>query len=198
MATPRKRTGCLGQFILLAVFLAALAVGVAAITHPWIFTVGGHFRLLPQWTGAGQIEGPGGTYRIFVSFYPSRGGSRILPSTSVRGGGFICTPSGRNYQVKLTGGAPLTVWSDMNNKPFTLSTYTRGAFSSQHGPPELRLKGRWNGPNLILNDEGTLARAFAPDGSLIAHPGTPGPGKEITFAETDWWFGDPCPARPHG
>jgi hypothetical protein len=106
MATLRKRAGCLGQLILVAVFLAALAMGVAAITNPWIFTVGGHFRLLPEWTGAGQIEGPGGTYRIFVSFYPSRGGSRILPSTSVRGGGFICTPSGRNYQVKLTGGAP--------------------------------------------------------------------------------------------
>jgi hypothetical protein len=173
-------------------------LGVAAVTNPWIFTVGGHFRLLPEWTGSGQIEGPGGTYRIFVSFYPSRGGSRILPSTSVRGGGYICTPSGRSYQVKLSGGAPLTVWSDMNNKPFTLSTYTRGAFSSQHNPPEVRLKGRWNGPNLVLNDGGTLARAFAPDGSLIPHPGPPGPGKEITFAATDWWFGDPCPARPRG
>jgi len=85
-------------------------MGVAAVTNPWIFTVGGHFRLLPEWTGSGVVEGPGGTYRIFVSFIPSRGGSRIL---------------------------------------------------------------------------------------LIAHPGTAaGPGKEITFAETDWWFGDPCPARP--
>jgi hypothetical protein len=55
-----------------------------------------------------------------------------------------CTPSGRNYSVRLTGGAPARVWSDMDNKPFTLSTYTRGAFSSQHTPPELRLKGRWS------------------------------------------------------
>ena len=29
----------------------------------------------------------------------------------------------------------------MNNKPFALSTYTRGAFLSQHGPPDLRLTG---------------------------------------------------------
>ena len=39
MATPRKRTGCLGQLVLLAVFVVALAMGVAAITNPWIFTV---------------------------------------------------------------------------------------------------------------------------------------------------------------
>ena len=199
MATPRKRTGCLGQLVLLAVFLVALGMGVAAITNPWIFTVGGHFRLLPEWTGSGVVEGPGGTYRIFVSFIPSRGGSRILPSTSVSGSGVICTPAGRSYKVRISGGAPLSVWSDMNNKPFTLNTYTRGAFSTQHDPPKLRLTGRWNGPRLILNDEGTLARAFAPDGTLIAHPGTAaGPGKEITFAETDWWLGDPCPGRPGG
>ena len=71
--------------------------------------------------------------------------------------------------------------------------HTRGAFSSQHGPPELRLKGRWNGPNLTLNEEGTPARAFAPDGSLLAHPGTPGPGKEIAFAENRWVV-----RHPHG
>ena len=196
-ATARKRTGCLGQLILLAVFVVAVAMGVAAITNPWIFTVGGHFRLLPEWTGSGLIAGPGGNYRIFVSFYPSRGGSRILPSTSVRGSGMICTPAGRNYSVRISGGAPLRVWSDMNNQAFTLNTYTRGVFSTQHDGPKLRLTGRWNGANLILNDGGSLAGAFAPDGGLIAHPVTPaGAGKAITFAETDWWFGDPCP--PHG
>jgi hypothetical protein len=192
---PRRRMGCLGQLILLAVFAVVLAMGVVGVTNPWIFTVGGHFRIWPEWTGSGQMQGPGGTYRMFVSFHPARGGSRILPSTSVRGSGWICTPSGRTYQVRLGGGAPLAVWRDMNNQPFTLYTYSRGTFSTQHEPPEVRLKGRWNGPNLILNDEGTLTRAFAPDGTLISHPGKPGAGKEITFAETGWWFGDPC---PHG
>jgi hypothetical protein len=106
----------------------------------------------------------------------------------------ICTPFGRNYSVRISGGAPLRVWSDMNNEPFHLDTYTRGIFSTQHDAPRLRLTGRWNGPNLILNDGGSLAGAFAPDGTLIAHPVTrAGAGKEITFAETDWWFADPCP-----
>jgi hypothetical protein len=54
------------------------------------FTVGGHFRVLPFWQGVGDIQGPGGTYRIFVSLQPSNASSYVLPSTSVSGTGWAC------------------------------------------------------------------------------------------------------------
>ena len=174
-------------------------MGVAAITNPWIFTVGDTSSPTARVDWGVRIS------KDLAVLTGSSSRSSSLPRSVFSHPAFNLSARWRVYLHALRPELfcatfmvrSLNVWSDMNNKPFALSTYTRGAFSSQHGPPELHLKGRWNGPNLILNDGGTLARAFVPDGSLIAHPGTPGPGKEITFAETDWLFGDPCPAHPH-
>jgi hypothetical protein len=190
--TPRRRLGCLSQLILLGLLLGVVYFGVMAVTNPWIFTVGDRVRLLPSWEGVGDIQGPGGKYRIFVSFQPARGGSRVLPSTSVRGIGWICAPSGRSYQIQVGGGAHEVVWRDMNNRAFGLYTWQRQFWSSTHRPPKLDFTGRWAGPNLVLDDKGTVERAFRPDGSLNPKPGAPGPKQPITFVETHWWFGSPC------
>jgi hypothetical protein len=198
MATPnttpqRRRVGCLGQLILLAVLMVAVGIGVLGITNPWIFTVGGRVRLLPFWEGVGEIQGPGGTYRIFVFFRPKNTRSRVLPSTSVTGSGWVCTPSGRNYEVLVGGGAHEVVWRDMDNKPFVLYAYRRHPGSTGHVAPKLDFTGRWAGPNLIMQDKGTIASAFLEDGSLNPRPGGPGPTRDVTFVETRWWL-SPCGA----
>ena len=167
-------------------------VAVVAITNPWIFTVGGRFRALPFWQGVGDIQGPGGKYRIFVSIQPSYASSHLLPSTSVRGSGWICGPSGRSYQIRVGGGAHEVVWRDMNNKSFTLDTWRKETWSAKHLPPKLSLVGHWMGPSLIMDDTGTIASAFLQDGSLNPRPGPPGLKRAITFVETPWWFGRPC------
>ena len=84
------------------------------------------------------------------------------------------------------------IWRDMNDKPFTLYTWQRGVLSTQHLPPKLNFTGRWSGPDLVMEDKGTLASAFLPDGSLNPHPGTRGPSRAVTFVETNWWLGRPC------
>jgi hypothetical protein len=192
MPAQRRRLGCLSQLVLLGLLLSVVYIGVIAVTNPWIFTVGGRVRLLPSWEGVGDIQGPGGQYRIFVSFQPARGGSRILPSTSVGGTGWICAPSGHSYSIRIGGGAHEVVWRDMNNKDFRLYTWQRTAWSTAHQPPKLEFTGRWVGPSLVMDDKGSTARAFQADGSLNPRPGAPGPRQPITFVETQWWFGSPC------
>jgi hypothetical protein len=108
----RRRIGCLGQFILLGLLLGVGFIAVVAVTNPWIYTVGGHLRLLPFW----QL------------------------------------------------------------------------------PPKLNLVGRWVGPNLVMDDKGTIASAFLADGALNPRAGAPGPNRAVTFVESQWWYGHPCPA----
>jgi len=198
MPPQRRRMGCLGQFILLGLLLGLGFIAVVAVTNPWIFTLGGHLRMLPFWQGVGDIQGPGGTYRIFVSLQPSSASSHVLPSTSVSGTGWVCAPSGHSYQVRVGGGTHEVVWRNMNNKAFTLYTWQRGTWSTQHLPPKLNLVGRWVGPNLVMDDGGTTESAFLADGSLNPRPGAPGPKRSVTFVETQWWFGRPCPAYAAG
>lgn len=191
-APRRRRIGCLGQLIVLGLLAGVGFIALMAVTHPWIFTVGGRLRVLPFWEGAGDIQGPGGRYRIFVSFQPTNSGSRVLPSTSVRGTGWVCAPSGHSYPVRVGGEAHEVVWRNMDNKAFTLYTWQRKAWSSVHLPPKLDFAGHWAGPNLVMEDKGTLASAFLADGSLNPRPGAPGAARAITFVETTWWFGRPC------
>jgi hypothetical protein len=181
------------QLLLLVVLCGFVVMAVMGITNPWIFNVGGHIRFLPFWEGIADFEGPGGTYRIFVYFQPSNASSHVLPSTSISGSGWVCAPHGHAYAVKIGGGAHEVVWRDMNDKAFTLYLYKRSLGSSQHLPPKLQFNGRWVGPNLVMEDKGTVGASFLADGSLNPRPGAPGPAQRITFTETRRWFGPTCP-----
>ena len=197
MSPGRTRIGCLGQLILLGLLVGVGVIALMAVTNPWIFTVGGRFRLLPFWEGVGDIQGPGGTYRIFVFFHPDNARSRVLPLTSVSGSGWVCAPSGHSYPVLVGGGTHEVVWRDMDGKPFTLYMYQRHPGSTVHVPPKLDFAGRWVNANLVMDDKGTTMSAFLPDGSLNDRPGAPGPTRAVTFVETRWWF-QPCRSRTSG
>jgi hypothetical protein len=64
-------------------------IALDLVFAPWIYSVGGRTRLLPVWAGVGVAQTPLGAYTIHVWFSPSPSGSRILPSTSVRGSASI-------------------------------------------------------------------------------------------------------------
>jgi hypothetical protein len=34
--------------------------------------------------------------------------------------------------------------------------------------PSIELRGRWQNPNLVMDDDGSLARSFLPDGSVYS------------------------------
>ena len=200
--TPRRKgMGCLPGLLILLVLGPLLVVAIDLAFAPWIYTVGDRTRLLPVWAGVGFAQTPSGPYKIAVWFSPRPSGSRILPSTSILGSGYVCTPSGKRYTLKVTGGASGRIWKDMDGHEFHLSAYHQPIFYNFAGDrrPRLNFSGSWVGPNLQMNDEGSIALAFQADGSLSAessvwHAHTN--AVPITFTETAWWWlGGSCGKR---
>jgi hypothetical protein len=194
---PRKRMGCLSSLVLLLLLGVFLTAAIDAAFAPWIYVVGGRLRLLPLWQGVGDAQTPSGRYRFYVWFSPSPNGSSILPSTSIRGSGYLCTPRGERFRLRVTGGTGGRVWRDMDGRDFHLSAYHRPVgwqFSgSQNWQPRLSLSGRWVGPDLVMNDQGSLAHAFLPDGTLNTKATSwyskTDPGIAVTLTERAWWWG---------
>ena len=193
----RKGIGCLSGLLILLVLGPLFIAAVDLAFAPWIYSVGGRTRLLPVWAGVGVAETPVGRYRIKIWFSPSPSGSRILPSASISGSASVCTPTGKRYNLNVTGGASGRIWKDMDGHSFHLYALNRPFFATLTGDrrPRLNFSGSWVGPNLQMDDDGTIAQAFLKDGSL-----SPGQGgahiKEksvpITFTETSWWWGGSC------
>jgi hypothetical protein len=198
-----RRIGCLGSLLVLVVGAGAFFMIVNALFAPWIYTVGGG-RLLPLWQGVGEAHASSGIYTVYVWFSPSPAGTRILPSASIQGSGYICTPRGERFALRITGGASGRVWKDMDGHTFGFSAYDRPAFwqfSGGHADwrPDLKFSGRWAGPDLVMSDDGTVSRAFLPDGQLNRGPlpRTKAPALPVTFHEMNWWLaGRSCPAHP--
>jgi hypothetical protein len=197
---PRRRgIGCLPGLLMLLLLGPLFVATVDLIFAPWIYSVGGRTRLLPVWAGSGIAQTPSGLYAIHIWFSPTPSGSRILPSTSILGSGYVCTPTGRRYTVKVTGGASGKIWKDMDGHAFHLSAYHRPIFSSltEDRRPRLSFSGRWVGANLQMNDEGSIAQAFLPDGSLSAGDSH---AKEsaipINFTEATWWWAGGSCGKP--
>ncbi len=195
---PRRRgIGCLPGLLILAVLGPLFVVTVDLIFAPWIYSVGGRSRLLPVWAGVGVAQTASGAYKIKIWFSPSPTGSRILPSTSVSGQAYVCTPSGKHYTLKLTGGASERIWKDMDGHMFSFSAHRRPPFASTIADhrPRLNFSGRWDGPNLQMNDEGSITAAFLADGSVssaAAGSRSKQDAVPITFTETTWWIGGSC------
>jgi hypothetical protein len=196
----KRGIGCLPTLFILALLAPLFVATVDLIFAPWIYSVGGRTRLLPVWAGVGVAQTPSGPYTIHVWFSPTPSGSRILPSTSVRGSAYVCTPTGKRYNLRVTGGANGRVWKNMDGHAFSFSAYNQPAFASLTSDrrPQLFFSGQWVGPDLKMNDDGSIAPAFLKDGSLSSRPG-PSRSKEnavpITFTETTWWLVGSC-AKP--
>jgi hypothetical protein len=201
IAPPRSRRGrfgCLPALIIALLLGPALIMTIDLVFAPWIYRVGNRTRLIPVWAGVGLAKTSSGTYKVGIWFSPRPSGSRILPSTSIQGSAYVCTPTGRRYTLKVTGGASGRIWKEMDGHAFHLSVYNQPAFSPMTGDqrPRLSFSGQWVGPDLQMNDEGTLVHAFLPDGSLSSGKGVPNQKTDavpITFTETTWWwFGGDC------
>ena len=61
-------------------------------------------------------------------------------------------------------------------------------------PPALEFRGRWQGDELVMADDGTIAAAFQSDGSLNpnAPMRKPEAGQQAVFREGLWGFLNPC------
>ena len=193
--------GCLSSLILLPLLGLIGIMAVDLAFAPWIYRVGGRVRWLPVWAGTGVVQAPSGPYRIYLWFSPTPSGSRILPSASIKGSGYVCTPHGQRYSLRVTGGASGRIWNDMDGHTFHISANHRPVFwqFNKDWRPWLSFSGEWVGPNLAMNDDASIEHAFQPDGTLRPDDGRWHPktgALPIILTETPWRWGSIDCSKP--
>jgi hypothetical protein len=159
-----------GGFLILG---SLLVLAIAAVFTPWAFYLGGQFHILPQWQGWGRMQSPAGDYLVYVQIKPARRGSPMMPA-SVSGGGAVCTPRGESFSLRVSGGfLNRRIGVNTDGEPFTLSLGERPNFlgTNQGSRLGFAFYGAWHNPDLVLDDRGSMARAFNPDGT--AYTGDP-------------------------
>ncbi len=174
-ARPEHRTsslGCLGCLprLILGLLVGAVLVGaITAVFAPWGFFMGGKFNLFAYWQGWGTLQSKNGKYVVFVRFYPSSSGSRLYPHPSVRGIGYLCSPKGEIYRMHLGGGMRRGIGTNTDGEKIDLYMDNwpalTGTFQSDHRPA-VEFRGQWENPDIVMDDHGSISRAFAPDGSV--------------------------------
>jgi len=177
-AGARRRAGCLGTLVKLAAILAfgLLASGVVfVILSPWAFFLGGTFHLVPGWKGWGTLHAKSGDYAVYVQFWPSfRRNPNMRPTSQLRGTGYLCSPRGERFRMKVSGDMPPSLPMKTDGETISLGmdywpTFS-GSFITDHRPA-FSLRGHWKNPNIEMDDNGTISLAFEPDGSVRRRSG---------------------------
>ena len=171
---PRKsRLGCLTQLVLLFVLIGAVFMGGAVLFAPWAFYMGGRSHMIPMWQGWGRLHSNsgGGDYTLYIWFRPDSG--RLRGLVYVKGDAVLCTPRGEKFVLTLGGtfGKPDGGWrgSDLNGKSANFYMFNRTVSHILNGAsprPELKLHGKWNNPDLVLDDDSSIQRNFDHDARL--------------------------------
>jgi hypothetical protein len=172
-----RKLGCLGQLILLLLILAVVVLGLPALLTPWGFFMGGSFHIIPTWQGWGKMHSKtaGGDYVIRISIYPKTG--RHVGYTHVKGTAWLCTPRGETFYLNLGGDfqKDLRLNTDGKTARFYMDNYGFKSHFTADRRPTLELQGKWNNPDLVLDDHGSIARNFAADGTLYGPNSPPRP-----------------------
>jgi hypothetical protein len=105
-------------------------------------------------------------YALLVTFSPKTG--RGLGLTHVSGNAVICTPRGEQYKLRLSGDFQNPHGTDLQGKTAHLYASNYSTFSGRTAP-SLDFRGKWNNPDLVLADGGSLNRAFDPGGKLVTN-----------------------------
>lgn len=196
----RRRRGCLGCLIQPAIALmcgGALMYVIFIVLAPWNFYFGGHFHAVPGWTGEGWMHSgaAGGNYFLLVRFEPTVPGYRKSP---IKGNAFLCTPKGEKFRLRFGGSMPRAHGTDLRGVPIHLYFYTWSPLQlSANRGPGFDLYGTFGDSELTMEDRGSLARAFRPDGTpYLSRNGLPWKqeSSHITLKEDDSWVASTaCP-----
>jgi hypothetical protein len=171
LPVPRRRSGagCLVQVLAALALGVVLIFGIDALLAPWAFYMGGHFHIYPGWTGWGKMHSKiAGDYAVLMNITPTTGSSHTRAVPHVKGQGFICTPRGQTYRLRFGGDFEKTSGTDLQGKTAYLYANNYSTFSSSTAP-SLEFHGKWNNPDLVLDDHGSLNRAFDPGGALVTN-----------------------------
>jgi len=172
-ARRRSGPGCIVQMLGLFALGAVLAIGICAVFAPWAFYMGGHFHLIPQWNGWGRLHSNlAGDYVLYVSLSPTTNrtgtGGVNHGKPQISGRGFLCTPRGETYKLRLGGDFDKASGTDLQGKSAYLYMNHYSPFGGSNAP-SLEFRGKWNNPDLVLDDHGSITRAFDPGGTLVTN-----------------------------
>jgi hypothetical protein len=171
MPGPRRAGhGCVVQVLAALVLGGVVLAGVMAIVAPWGFYMGGQFHIIPQWTGWGRMHSNlAGDYILYVQLSPTTGGRGTYGNfPHIKGRGYLCTPQGERYNLRLGGDFEKPSGTDLQGKGARLYMNNYHPISGR-SDPSLEFRGKWNNPDLVLDDHGSLTRAFDPGGKLVTN-----------------------------
>src|SRR6185503_4397452 len=162
---PRQGRNLLLKLAALAVLAFGLPFALYAVFAPWAFFMGGHFHLIPKWAGWGRMHSnSSGDYIIYITISPSFG--RGHSSTNITGKGALCTQRGSLYRLTMAGSFQEGSGADLQGRTATIYPHNYIRKNMGHYEPSLEFRGKWNNPDLVLDDHGSIHQAFDPDGSL--------------------------------
>lgn len=188
---PRRRRGCLTGCLPQILAALALAVVIALATYgliaPWGFYLGGNtFHIDPKWQGWGRMHSNAlGDFAIYVNFSPDLRGRRgtPYPASDVKGYGYLCTPRGEEFRLNVTGSMRAHLKANTDGEAIALQGMNWPALTGQFTAdrrPVVQLRGKWQNPNIVLDDHASLSAAFLSDGSVYrGHDSNRLPPKEI-------------------
>lgn len=162
---------------------------------PWGFYLGGQFHILPDWQGWGTLPAKSGKYVVYVRFQPRASGSRIYPAPSVGGVAYLCSPRGETFRMHLGGGMRRGIGLSTDGEKISLyMNYYPAFFGNLRSDrrPSIELRGQWHNPNIVMDDHGSISRAFEPDGSVARwnDPKRPYPGEIVPVTLTPGSYSD--------
>lgn len=161
---------------MLLILGCVLVIAITGIFAPWAFYLGGKFHILPYWQGWGKLHAQSGDYVLLVRIEPTSRGSKMYLSTNLTGMAYICTPRGETFSMTMGGSMRkhLNLSTDgeaihlyMHYRPWSYGFTGRNADLR----PGLDLRGQWRNPNLVMDDQGSIAKAFLADGSVYRGKG---------------------------
>jgi hypothetical protein len=167
-----KRHGCIASLLGLVLLCAGIVYGVAAITAPWSFHIGGVSTPLLSWSATGMLHAKSGNYPLYVFLYPDSHSSRLRldglrPTGGVQGTARLCTSRGLSQYLKLSG----TIYNGWSSTEGSVISFRMLEWVLFNTPPTrgyFDLYGRWNGTQLVMDDRGSFAKTFR-SGLKIEH-----------------------------
>lgn len=154
-------------------------MAITAVFAPWGYFMGGSFHILPYWQGWGTLQAKSGKYVLFVRFEPTSDQGSVRPHPSVEGNGYLCSPRGEIYRLRLGGGMRRGIGRNTDGEKIDLYMYYFPAFSGNFTGdhrPSVEFRGQWKNPNLVMDDHGSISRAFNADGTVDRGNSKPYPG----------------------
>jgi hypothetical protein len=163
----------LAKLLLVLILCGAVVYAVVAVLDPWSLHIGGRPTPFLTWQGSGKLVTKGGTeYPLYLYFYPSSHFSRLRldglrPTGGLQGAAWLCTSRGTTQRMNLSG----TIyggWRSTDGALIAFRLLEPKIIDVGQGRGFFDLTGRFRGPQLVMDDRGSVGNHFR-SGMKIEH-----------------------------